>query len=25
VVLRTEKWLGVLGKVRGTKVHKDDS
>jgi hypothetical protein len=24
VVLRTEKWLGVLGKVRGTIVHKGD-
>ena len=24
-MLRTEKWLGVLGKVRGTIVHKDDS
>ena len=25
VVLRTEKWLGVLGKVRGTIVHKGNS
>ena len=24
MVLRTEKWLGVLGKVRGTIVHKGD-
>ena len=24
-MLRTEKWLGVLGKVRGTIVHKGDS